>query len=221
MFRVVGLMVALDLACVRPSPSYVKATKPAPAPASPANANATGREASKCLPRATGPISAQGTKERQFVSFFTRVKRQVEEHWHPAAVYRRHDPAAAIYARTQRVTGLRVQLNPDGHLATVSLEFSSGLAFLDDEAIQAFRAAQPFPNPPAGLIDANDGVINFYFGFLFDLAGVKRSVLFKYHLASCSEEATDGGQASETDADERGSGADGTPVQAPDAGARG
>jgi len=215
-------MVALDLACVPPSPSYLTPTKPAPAPASPANANATGRNASNCLPRATGAmrVPAQGTKERRFASFFTRVKRQIEERWHPAEVYRRRDPTGAIYVRSNRLTLVRVQVKPDGHLANLSLERSSGLEFLDDEAIQSFRAAQPFPNPPAGLIDANDGLINFHFGFLFDPAGVENPVLFKYKLASCAE-ATDGGEASETDAAARDWGADGTPVQAEDAGARG
>ena len=75
-----------------------------------------------------------------------------------------------------------MHLKPNGHLANVALESPSGLEFLDDEAIQAFRAAQPFPNPPRGLVDANDGLIKFQFGFLFDLSGVSRPQLFKYNM---------------------------------------
>ena len=48
---------------------------------------------------------------------------------------------------------LRVQLKPDGTLANVALEQPSGVEFLDDEAIEAFKQAQPFPNPPLQLVD--------------------------------------------------------------------
>jgi hypothetical protein len=122
-----------------------------------------------------GEETALNSKKWRFASFFNRVKHQVEEHWHPAEVYHRRDPTGAIYGHTNRLTMVRVQLKPNGHLANVALELPS-------EAIQAFRAAQPFPNPPRGLIDANDGLINFQFGFLFDLSGVSRPVLFKYNM---------------------------------------
>lgn len=129
-----------------------------------------------------GEETALNSKKWRFASFFNRVKRQVEEHWHPAEVYRRRDPTGAIYGHTNRFTVVRVQLKPDGHLQNVILESPSGLEFLDDEAIQAFRAAQPFPNPPRGLIDEREGLINFHFGFLFDLSGVSRPQLFKYNM---------------------------------------
>jgi len=129
-----------------------------------------------------GEETALNSKHWRFASFFNRVKRQVEEHWHPAEVYHRRDPTGSIYGHTNRLTMVRVQLKPNGHLANVALELPSGLEFLDDEAIQAFKAAQPFPNPPRGLIDQNDGLVNFQFGFLFDLSGVSRPVLFKYNM---------------------------------------
>lgn len=129
-----------------------------------------------------GEETALNSKKWRFASFFNRVKKQVQEHWHPDEVYRRRDPTGAIYGRTNRLTMVRVQLKPNGNLANVALELPSGLEFLDDEAIQAFRDAQPFPNPPRGLIDANDGLINFQFGFLFDLSGVSRPMLFKYNM---------------------------------------
>ena len=129
-----------------------------------------------------GEETALNSKKWRFASFFNRVKKQVQEHWHPDEVYRRRDPTGAIYGHTNRLTMVRVQLKPNGHLANVALELPCGLEFLDDEAIQAFREAQPFPNPPRGLIDANDGLINFQFGFLFDLSGVSRPMLFKYNM---------------------------------------
>jgi TonB family protein len=127
-----------------------------------------------------GPETALNSKQWRFASFFNRVKHQVQEHWHPDEVYRRRDPSGAIYGRTSRLTIVRVHLKPDGQLANIALEQPSGLEFLDDEALQAFRAAQPFPNPPRQLV--NDGVISFSFGFLFEISGVSRPLLFKYNM---------------------------------------
>ena len=129
-----------------------------------------------------GDETALNSKKWRFSAFFNRVKRQVQEHWHPDDVYRRRDPSGSIYGKTNRLTIVRVQLNPSGKLANLALESPSGLEFLDDEALQAFRAAQPFPNPPNQLIDANDGLINFQFGFLFEISGVSRPMLFKYNM---------------------------------------
>jgi TonB family protein len=129
-----------------------------------------------------GDETALNSKKWRFAAFFNRVKHQVQEHWHPDDVYRRRDPTGAIHGRTNRLTIVRVQLNPNGNLANVALETASGLEFLDDEALQAFRAAQPFPNPPRQLIDQTDGLISFQFGFLFEISGVSRPMLFKYNM---------------------------------------
>jgi TonB family protein len=127
-----------------------------------------------------GDETALNSKRWRFASFFNRVKRQVAEHWHPDEVYRQKDPTGAVYGRHNRYTELHIQLKPDGRLDKVSLAQASGLEFLDDEAIEAFKEAQPFPNPPRQLIEAN-GTINFGFGFLFDLNGPPQMRFFKYN----------------------------------------
>jgi len=127
-----------------------------------------------------GEETALNSKKWRFASFFNRVKRQVAEHWHPEEAYRRRDPTGAVYGRQNRYTELRIQLKPDGRLANVALAQPSGLEFLDDEAIEAFKEAQPFPNPPRQLIEAS-GVINFRFGFLFDLNGPPQMRWFRYN----------------------------------------
>jgi TonB family protein len=129
-----------------------------------------------------GEETALNSKKWRFASFFNRVKKQVQEQWRPDEVYRRRDPNGTIYGHTSRLTIIRVQLKPNGRLANVELEQPSGLEFLDDEALRAFRAAQPFPNPPAQLVDASDGTIKFQFGFLFELSGVSKPLLFKYNM---------------------------------------
>ena len=126
-----------------------------------------------------GEETALNSKKWRFASFFNRVKRQVAEHWHPEETYRQRDPTGMIYGKRNRYTELRVQLKPDGRLGNVAVYQPSGLDFLDDEAIEAFKQAAPFPNPPRQLIEAN-GLINFGFGFLFDLNGPPEMRWFKY-----------------------------------------
>jgi TonB family protein len=125
-----------------------------------------------------GEETALNSKRWRFASFFNRVKRQVAEHWHPDEVYRQRDPTGAVYGRRNRYTELRVQLKPDGRLSHVALAQASGLEFLDDEAIEAFKEAEPFPNPPRQLIE--NGHISFGFGFLFDLNGAPQMRWFRY-----------------------------------------
>jgi TonB family protein len=126
-----------------------------------------------------GEETALNAKKWRFASFFNRVKKQVSEHWHPQEVYRQRDPTGMIYGRKNRYTSLRIQLNPDGKLSHVAIEQPSGLDFLDDTAIEAFKEAAPFPNPPHQLIESN-GLINFGFGFMFDLNGPAEMRWFKY-----------------------------------------
>ena len=126
-----------------------------------------------------GNETALNSKRWRFASFFNRVKRQVAEHWHPDEVYRQRDPTGAVYGRRNRYTELRIQLKPDGRLSNVALAQPSGLEFLDDEAVEAFKEAEPFPNPPRQLIE--NGTINFGFGFLFDLNGPPQMRWFRYN----------------------------------------
>jgi TonB family protein len=85
-------------------------------------------------------------------------------------VYIRHDPSGNVYGVKDRVTVLRVHLNPDGKLVSSNLVQSCGVDFLDDEATEAFRKASPFPNVPKELLES-DGQIHFNFAFIFELSG--------------------------------------------------
>ena len=107
------------------------------------------------------------SREFKFASFFNRLKRGVSQHWRPLGEYQRRDPTGNIYGFRSRVTILTVTLNADGSLQNVEVKHSSGVDFLDREAIAAFHRAEPFPNPPHGLID-DAGRIVFPFGFHLD-----------------------------------------------------
>jgi TonB family protein len=127
-----------------------------------------------------GDATALNSKKWKHAPFFNRLKRQVADEWHPEMVYVRHDPNGNVYGIKDRVTVLRIHLQPDGKLATWTVLQSSGVDFLDDEAIDAFKKAAPFPNPPKDLIEA-DGQIHFNFAFIFELSGRGSLKVYKYN----------------------------------------
>jgi len=107
----------------------------------------------------------------KFADFFYQVKEAVRRHWNPNAVYRRRDPTGRLYGVKDRHTILRVTLDPAGRLKQLIMRRHSGLDFMDAEAMRAMRRAQPFPNPPQGLV--RDGKITFDFGFYFEITAGK------------------------------------------------
>ncbi len=128
-----------------------------------------------------GSQTLLNTKRWRFSSFFNRVKRAVAQHWHPDLVYKQRDPTGKRYGYRSRLTVVRVWLHPDGRLKNVVLLRSCGLPFLDEEAMRAFRAAAPFPNPPKRLVESRTGLITFRFGFLFEIVQGPILRIFRYH----------------------------------------
>jgi TonB family protein len=128
-----------------------------------------------------GEETALNAKRWKFATFFNRVKEQVRDHWKPVDEYRRRDPTGAIYGAQDRLTQVHVQLRPDGSLAKVSLAQTCGVDFLDDTAVEAFKQAQPFPNPPRQLVQAS-GFIDFDFGFYLEISGSPRVRFLRYRM---------------------------------------
>lgn len=111
----------------------------------------------------------------KYASFFNRVHRGVSNSWRPMHEYRRRDPRGQVYGRATRVTVLSVTLNANGDLRELGVAQSSGLDFLDLEAIAAFKRAEPFPNPPAGLLENETIQFNFGFSLVLSPRGPFRS----------------------------------------------
>lgn len=120
------------------------------------------------------------TKRFKYASFMNRVKRAVEQTWDPNSEYRLRDPYGQKYGVKNRHTVLKVSLKPDGRIRDLILEKSCGVDFLDDEAISAMREAEPFPNPPKGMIDADSNLITFRFHFFFAVGEQPSFKIFRY-----------------------------------------
>ncbi len=58
-----------------------------------------------------------------------------------------------------------ITLDSKGLLETVQVIGTSGLEDMDQSAVEAFRAAAPFPDPPVGIIDP-DGKIRIRWDFV-------------------------------------------------------
>ena len=118
------------------------------------------------------------TREWKYASFFNRVKQSVSQEWNPSNQMRLRDPSGQIYGGRDRYTILTITLDDNGHLKDAFVDKSSGLDFLDLEAIKAFERAQPFPNPPPGIL-ATDQTVRFQFGFFLELSGRPGMRLFR------------------------------------------
>lgn len=118
------------------------------------------------------------TREWKYASFFNRVKQSVGQQWNPAQQLRLRDPTGNVYGGRDRYTLLSITLDDQGRLKDAYVEKSSGLDFLDLEAVKAFERAQPFPNPPPGIL-ASDATVRFQFGFFLEMTGRPGMRLFR------------------------------------------
>jgi TonB family protein len=128
---------------------------------------------------AEGPGKLLKTKHYRFAGFFLRLKDDVVRYWHAREAYAEHDPTGEVYGIKDRYTQLYVKLSKDGHVVDVAVAVSSGLDFLDTEALSAIKLAAPFQHPPPELAD-DDGFIRFYFGFYLYVSGSPEVKVFRY-----------------------------------------
>jgi len=106
----------------------------------------------------------------RYWAFFQRVKEQVEAQWKPSDAIMEWDPKMEHTGRNDRLTILKVTIDKEGRLLRSEVIHDSGLAYLNREALRAFKAAQPYVNPPEGMFDKH-GRLTFTFGFLVEMSG--------------------------------------------------
>ncbi len=119
-----------------------------------------------------GSETLVNTRSFKYWDFFQRVKERVRGEWSPGGAYQARDPYGKVYGNKDRLTVLSVVLDAKGDVVRLEVVRESGLPFLDEEAMRAFRQAGPFPNPPSGLAD-DGGRIAFSFGFLLEVGATK------------------------------------------------
>jgi len=108
------------------------------------------------------------TREWKYASYFNRIKQAVSSTWNPQRALDQRDPDRSLFGSRDRYTLLSVTLDPTGGLKDVVVKKTSGMDFLDRTTIEAFKRAQPFANPPPGIVEPN-GEIRFVFGFYLEV----------------------------------------------------
>ncbi len=112
------------------------------------------------------------TREFKYYSYYNRIRRQLSQHWEGRVREKLSklfkDGRAPAATSQDRITKLMIVLNEKGTLVRVQLLGDSGIRDLDDAAIEAFRAAAPFPNPPNGIVE-EDGTVKIRWDFVLEV----------------------------------------------------
>jgi protein TonB len=110
------------------------------------------------------------TREFVYYAYYGRIKDRLRQYWEPkikekmTKVMRQGRTLASV---EDRLTKVIITLDQKGTLIKVQVLDGSGVQDLDDAAVEAFRAAAPFPNPPKGIIDP-DGTIKIRWDFVLE-----------------------------------------------------
>ncbi len=115
----------------------------------------------------------------KFAGFLNRVKETVGRVWTQKVIdaSSRRDPTGQLYSFKDRRTVVEFTLDRQGEITDVHVAVPSGVQYLDEVAVDAFRVVQRFPNPPPGLITENGTVqLPFAFTLLAATGGVRLQV---------------------------------------------
>lgn len=110
------------------------------------------------------------TREFVYYAYYARIKDALRQHWEPTVrekvkiIYRQ---GRTIASANDRVTQVLVTLNKNGDLIKVEVLTQSGVEALDSAAVESFREAAPFPNPPKGMVEP-DGTVKIRWDFVLE-----------------------------------------------------
>ncbi len=110
------------------------------------------------------------TREFKYYTYYNRIRKQLSQYWEPKVkekVTTMFQQGRKIASAQDRTTKLLIVLDSTGTLVNVQVLSDSGVRDLDDAAIESFRAAAPFPNPPKGIIET-DGTVKIRWDFVLE-----------------------------------------------------
>lgn len=110
------------------------------------------------------------TQEFVYYSYYSRIKTQLRQFWEPKIKEKMRElfrKGRRIAFVENKITKVVITLDKEGTLIRVQVLNKSGVEDLDDVAIEAFKSAAPFPNPPKGIVD-KDGTIKIKWSFVLE-----------------------------------------------------
>jgi TonB family protein len=118
----------------------------------------------------TGMQTLLSTREFLYYSYYNRIRSKLGQYWQPKIkekMERIIKQGRTIASEGDKITRIIIVLDEKGILQKVQILGSAGVSDLDEAAVEAFRAAAPFPNPPKGMVD-NDGTIKIRWDFILE-----------------------------------------------------
>jgi len=112
-----------------------------------------------------GDLAQLNTQEFKYFGFYDRIRQKLEMFWGVALKEKAKilSRQGRYVASGHRITGLQVVLDQQGNIVKVLIKAASGVRELDDAAVESFRKAGPFPNPPQGMIKGGYALIEWGF----------------------------------------------------------
>lgn len=137
-------------------------------------------------PRGTGPSGSRtrdylpgkeagletllSTREFVYFTYYNRIRDRLGQYWEPQIKKKLLElmrKGRRMASTEDRITKVQIILDGDGALQKVQVVSASGIQDLDSVAVEAFRAAAPFPNPPKGIIEP-DGTVKIQWDFVIE-----------------------------------------------------
>ncbi len=128
------------------------------------------------LDKPVGMETMLSTREFVYFSYYNRIKDKLRQYWEPKIkekVTRIFRQGRTIASDADKITKVIIILDEKGILQNVQVVGESGVTDLDDAAVEAFRAAAPFPNPPKGIVE-QDGLIRIRWDFILEADNSQR-----------------------------------------------
>ncbi len=116
-------------------------------------------------------------QKRDFSVYRDVAGSYVHRRWQPNIIINLMDPDATPETYSGRVTVVSVRINRHGEVLDVRVRKSSGIDFIDDEAINTLHAASPLPEPPKHLLIG--GEVKFDIRFVLGRGNMRDSSLFE------------------------------------------
>ncbi len=111
------------------------------------------------------------TREFVYYTYYARIRKQLNQFWSPKVkekITKMYREGRQIASTDDKITKCLVTLDKIGNLVKVQIIGISGIRELDEAAIEAFKLAAPFPNPPNGMVD-DDGNIKVRWDFILEM----------------------------------------------------
>ena len=117
---------------------------------------------------AIGSATLLNTQEYVFASFYERIRGKLKHQWQTLLRQEMESlqRQGAPMFQGERITKLKIFMNPEGKVTKIQKLGTAGYQELDRAAVDAFKVASPFPNPPKAMVEKENGLLSIEWHFV-------------------------------------------------------